>query len=209
MDVTKAPPLDPTAGLPPTGGPTLQRSTLSASATDIAPLVDQVHIQPLDVAAALQILIAEVRAGLGLPGDAAVGSGPTQTAQVLIRMFLHALPADADNPSTWIAESARLDRVIQSALDRAVDAVAVWRNVPQSVVDVAKETRALVASLLSDAPPSPIWFRPEWLGLAPTIERYWRRRRLLRRGLTDPDMRPSRGNDAGDADARNVDDKSP
>jgi hypothetical protein len=208
MDVTKAPPLDPTAGFPPAGGPTPQRSTLSASAADIAPLADQVHIQPLDVVAALQILIAEVRAGLDLPGDAAVGSSPTQTAQVLIRMFLHALPADADDPSTWIAESARVDRVIQLALDRAVDAVAVWRNVPQSVVDVAKETRALVASLLSDAPPSPLWFRPEWLGLAPTIERYWRRRRLMRRGLTDPDMRPSRGNDAGDADARIVDDKS-
>jgi hypothetical protein len=208
MDVTKAPPLDPKAGFAPTDGPTPQRSTLSAAAAATAPFADQVHIQPLDAAAALQILVAEVRADLGLPADAAVGAGPAQTAEVMIRLFLRALPADASNPSLWIAETERVDRAIQSALDRAVDAVAAWRNVPQSVVDVAKETRTLVTSLLSDAPPSPIWFRPEWLGLAPTIERFWRRRRLVRRGLADPDMRPSGGIDAADADAGFVDDKS-
>jgi hypothetical protein len=49
---------------------------------------------------------------------------------------------------------------------------------------------------------------PEWLGLAPAIERFWRRRRLVRRGLTDPDLRPSEGNDAADAEARFLDDKS-
>ena len=208
MDVSKAPPLDPKAGFAPTDGPTPQRSTLSAAAAATAPLADQVHIQPLDAAAALQILVAEARADLGLPADAAVGAGPAQTAEVVVRMFLRALPADAGNPSIWLAETARVDRAIQSALDRAVDAVAAWRNVPQAVIDVAKETRALVASLLSDAPPSPIWFRPEWLGLAPTVERFWRRRRLARRGLTDPDMRPSGGTDAADAETGFVDDKS-
>ena len=207
MDVTKAPPLAPRAGFAPTDGPTSQRSTGSA-ASAIASLADQVHIQPLDAAAALQILIAEVSADLGLPGDAVAGASPAQTAEVLIRVFLHVLPPDAGDPSIWIAESARIDHTLQSALDRAVDVVAAWRKVPQSVVDVAKETRSLVASLLSDAPPSPLWFRPEWLGLAPTIERFWRRRRLVRRGLTDPDMRPSGGSDVADADAGVVDDKS-
>jgi hypothetical protein len=206
MEVTKAPPLDPKAGFAPTEGATPQRSTLSAAAA--VPPADQVHIQPLDAAAALQILVAEVRAGLDLPGDAAVGASPAQTAEVLIRMFLHALPADASNPSIWTAETARVERAIESALDRAIDAVAAWRNVPQSAVDVVKETRSLVVSLLSDAPPSPIWFRPEWLGLAPTIERFWRRRRLARRGFTDPDARPSGLTVAADADARLVDDKS-
>jgi hypothetical protein len=203
MEVTKAPPLDPKAGFAPTEGPTPQRSTLSAAAA--VPLADQVHIEPLDAAAALQILVAEVRAELGLPRDAAVGANPAQTAEVLIRTFLHALPVDASNPSIWITETARVDRAIQSAVDRAVDTVAAWRNVPQSVVDVVKETRSLVASLLSDAPPSPIWFRPEWLGLAPTIERFWRRRRLARRGFTDPDARPSGLTDGADADARHTD----
>jgi hypothetical protein len=208
VDVTKAPPLDPTAGFAPKDGPTPQRGALSAAAAATAPLADHVHIQPLDEAAALQILIAEVGADLGPPGDTLVGTSPARTAEVLIRMFLHALPVDASNPSIWIAESARVDRSIQSALDRAVDAITAWRNVPQSVVDVARETRALVAGLLSDAPPSPLWFMPEWLGLAPAIERFWGRRRLVRRGLTDPDLRPSEGNDAADAEARFLDDKS-
>src|ERR1700675_1200523 len=106
MDVTKAPPPAPTAGFAPTDGPTPQRST-GSTASAIAPPADQVYIQPLDAAAALQILIAEVRADLGLPGDAAAGASPAQTAGVLIRVFLHVLPPDAGDPSFWIAESAR------------------------------------------------------------------------------------------------------
>ena len=192
----------------PSNGPTPQRSAPSGAAAAAAALADQLHIQPLDAPAALQILIAEVRADLDLPGDALVGATPARTAEVLIRLFLHALPADAGNPSIWMAESARVDRSIEAALDRAVDVVAGWRSVPQSVVDVAKETRALVAGLLSDTPPSPLWFMPEWMGLAPAIERFWRRRRLARRGLTDPDMRPSEGDDAADAEARLHDEKS-
>ena len=208
MDVTKAPLLDPTTGFAQANGPTPQRSAPSGAAAATAALADQLHIQPLDAAAALQILIAEVRAGLDLPGDALAGASPARTAEVLIRLFLHALPADAGNPSIWIAESARVDRSIEAALDRAVDVVTGWRSVPQSVIDVAKETRALVASLLSDTPPSPLWFMPEWMGLAPAIERFWRRRRLARRGLTDPDMRPSEGDEAADAEARLRDEQS-
>jgi hypothetical protein len=38
---------------------------------------------------------------------------------------------------------------------------------------------------------NPIWLRPEWLGLAPRLARLCRRRRVLKRRLTDPDYQPS------------------
>jgi hypothetical protein len=63
--------------------------------------------------------------------------------------------------------------------------------VPQAVVDAARETRALVMSQLGETPTSPVWPRPEWLWLTPQLERYRRRRRLARRGLTDPDLWPA------------------
>jgi len=56
------------------------------------------------------------------------------------------------------------------------------------VVDVARDTRAVVLAAFQDDPPNPLWLRPEWLGLAPRMERYWRRRRYARRGLSDPDL---------------------
>jgi hypothetical protein len=235
------------------------------------------------MAAALRILIAEVRMALELPVDSSMmqslahaiqisaqtNQSPAQTSRVLIEMFLQAvlegasgppegvislpggasgspggasglpgaassLPQSASSPSqglsvlpqgvsslpgaasvppggvsglpAWVAASTRIELAFVSAIDRAVDAVAAWREVPHVVVDAAKETRALVVLQLSDEPFNPLWLRPEWLGLAPKIERYWRRRRLTRRGMTDPDFRPFR-----DADEREPDleDKPP
>jgi hypothetical protein len=52
-----------------------------------------------------------------------------------------------------------------------------------------------------------MWLRPEWLGLAPRIERFWRRRRLTRRGLADPDFLSFREADERDPDS--VEDKPP
>jgi hypothetical protein len=45
----------------------------------------------------------------------------------------------------------------------------------------------LVVSVFGEEPQNPIWLRPEWAGLAPRFERFWRRRCLARRRLTDPD----------------------
>jgi hypothetical protein len=84
----------------------------------------------------------------------------------------------------------QLEATLQSALDRAVSAVEQWRDVPQTAVDAARETRALVMSQLGETPTSPVWPRPEWLWLTPQLERYRRRRRLARRALTDPDLWP-------------------
>jgi len=131
----------------------------------------------------------------GLPG--AAGS-PPQSASVP--------PQGVSGLPAWVAASTRIELAFVSAIDRAVDAVAAWREVPHLVVDAAKETRALVVLQLSDEPFNPLWLRPEWLGLAPKIERYWRRRRLARRGVTDPDFRPFRDADERDPD---LEDKPP
>jgi hypothetical protein len=175
----------------------------------------------LDSAAALQILIAEVRAEFALPVDAAmnfatnasmnptgtsvnlatgaaVSPGLAQTPQLLVRLFLQALPSDVSDVSAWWIATDGVIAALQSALDRAVNAVAAWRDVPAAVVDVVKETRVLVLTALGDEPPNPLWLRPEWLGLAPKIQRYWRRRQLARRGLSDPDYTSSRFDDGED-----------
>jgi hypothetical protein len=146
MDVTKAPPLDPSATRA-GAGPTSQRSAAAPSSGSIVALADRVDIQPLDVAAALQILIAEVRMAMEVPADSSTMQSPAQTSRVLIQM------------------------------------------------------------LLTDEPLSPMWLRPEWLGLAPGIARFWRRRHLTRRGLTDPDFRSFREADERDPDS--VGDKPP
>jgi len=76
---------------------------------------------------------------------------------------------------------------LQTGFASAISAVSAWRDVPSAVVDAAKETRALVFSVLGDEPQNPLWLRPEWVGLAPRLQRFWRRRRLARRRLMDPD----------------------
>ena len=115
-------------------------------------------------------------------------SSPAQASPVLLRLFLQAVPDYAGNPARWSATVIQLEVTLQSALERAVAAVEQWRNVPQVVVDAARETRSLVMSQLSDDPPGPLWLRPEWMWLSPRMERFRRRRRLARRGLTDSDL---------------------
>jgi len=189
MDVTQAPSLDTTANRSDNAGPAPAPNVggSPAAAGAAAASQDLLDIRPLDVRAALQILIAEAGAGLSMPADAAAVQSPTHAAHLLIRMFLENLPNDAAGPAEWHAAVAVLEGNVESALARAVDTVTNWRSVPPSVVDAAKDTRALVLSQMHDAPANPTWLRPEWLGLAPAIERYWRRRRPVRRGLTDPD----------------------
>jgi hypothetical protein len=116
-------------------------------------------------------------------------SSPAQASPVLMRLFLQAVPEEAGNPEKWLATVTQLEITLQSALDQGVATVEQWRNVPQVVVDAARETRSVVMSQLSDEPPGPLWLRPEWMWLTPRMERFRRRRRLARRGLTDPDLR--------------------
>ena len=166
------------------------------AAADIAPTADRADIRPLDVSAALQILLAEVRAGLGLAADAPVAQGPAgafgpvQTVRALVEMFLQALPDDASDPPAWTAALLRVETSIQSSIERAISVVTQWRDVPPPVPDAVKETRVQYLTVLGDDLQNPLWLRPEWMALRPLFQRFRRRRRNARRRLTDPDYAP-------------------
>jgi hypothetical protein len=189
MDVTKMPADATAAARTPTAPP--QQGLQSAA--DAAPIADRADIRPLDVPAALRILLAEVRGAfelqaISMASDANEAvNNPPQAARALLQMLLDAMPDETASMSAWHAVLAPVETALQVGLDRGIDAVTVWRDVPPIVVDTAKEVRTLVFSALGDDPPSPVWLRPEWAGLAPKLERFWRRRRLARRHLTDPD----------------------
>jgi len=167
-------------------------------AVNIAPTADRADIRPLDVMAALQILLAEVRASFDWPLEGPISQGaaaqtPLHAAHELLDMFLQQLPDDsgdasaAGNPLAWTEALVQIETTMQSSLERAVGVVALWRDVPPLVVDAVREAGALYFSALGDEPPNPLWLRPEWMGLAPRFHRFRRRRRDARRRLTDPD----------------------
>jgi hypothetical protein len=190
MDITKMPAPATAAARTPAAPPAEQGPQSPSSA---APIADRADIRPLDIPAALQILLAEVRAAFELQA-VAMGSNtsetvtsPPQAARALLQMLISAMPDESVSMPAWNAALARVETALQTGLDRGIDAVTVWRDVPAIVVDAAKQARTLVFSTLSDDPLSPVWLRPEWAGLAPRLERFWRRRRLARRHLTDPD----------------------
>jgi hypothetical protein len=193
VDVTKS---------PPPGAPVIRTPTKppgeagSAPAGVIATIADRADIRPLDIPAALQILLAEARAALDLQAALMGGADnlstdtPEQTARAVVEMAVQSLPIETDVP-VWTAALARMESALQTGLERGVDAVSAWRDVPAVVVDAVQETRTLVFSVLSDGPQNTLWLRPEWAGLAPRFERFWRRRRIARRRLTDPDYSAS------------------
>jgi hypothetical protein len=113
---------------------------------------------------------------------------PATAPLTLVQMFLQALPdAQTHRPAAWMLAVTQTEATLRLALDSGVDAVTAWRNVPLPVIEAAREARAVVVAALSDEGPNPMWLRPEWLGLAPRMERFWRRRRHARRILSDPD----------------------
>jgi hypothetical protein len=161
--------------------------------TQVVAAGDRADIRPLDVPGGLQILLAEIRTSLGFsaewvgdPGES-TPQGVTQAAHQIVQWMLLALPESADDVPAWIAALTRLEGGLQAGLQQAVDAVTAWRDVPVAVVDAVKQSGNLALLVLGDDQPNPLWLRPEWLGLAPRLERFRRRRRALRRGLTDPD----------------------
>jgi hypothetical protein len=161
---------------PPTGG-----GPLLTALSGIPPSLDLDLLQPL---------LLPPGARLAMPSVLTLLSSPAQASTVVMRMFLQAVPQEAAHPATWSAAVSQLEDTLQLALDRAVSTVEQWRDVPQSVVDAAREARGLVMSQLSEEPPGPLWLRPEWMWLSPQMERFRRRRRLARRGLRDPDLWP-------------------
>ena len=108
-------------------------------------------------------------------------------------MVLQSMPDEAPDVAAWTQALVRMEAALQTGLANAISAVSAWRDVTATVVDAAKETRTLVFSVLGDEPQNPLWLRPEWVGLAPRLERFWRRRRLARRRLMDPDYSSATG----------------
>src|ERR1700722_3300632 len=193
MQISKVPPAEvPTVR---TGTAAMTGQDLPAAA-DIAPTADRADIRPLDVSAALQILLAEVRAGLGLAADAPVAQGPAgafgpvQTVRALVEMFLQALPDEGSDPPASTAPLHRVETSIQSSIERAISVVTQWRDVPPPVPDAVKETRVQYLTVLGDDLQNPLWLRPEWMALRPLFQRFRRRRRNARRRWTDPDYAP-------------------
>src|ERR1700733_14223657 len=152
MDVTK---------LPSQGGAAIRAPTTSPgepgsqSPANIAALADRADIRPLDIPAALQILLAEARAAfelqaLQIGGDAtAPPDAPMQAARGLVEIAVQSLPDEPGVPA-WSAALTRMETALASGLERAIGAVSAWRDVPVPVVDAAKETRVLVFSVLGD-----------------------------------------------------------
>jgi hypothetical protein len=209
MEVSKLTPADLQSARTATAAPTEQGSQSPAG---VAPLADRADIRPLDVPAALQILLAEVRAALDLTLEAAITQGaitqgsqspiaqgsqgptlqsPVQAARELVDLFLQALPEDATDAAAWSGALAQVQTATQSSMERAIDLVAAWQEVPPAVVDAVKETRVQFFSVLVDESPNPLWLRPEWMGLGPRLQRFCRRRRNARRRLIDPDQAPA------------------
>ena len=194
MEVSKVPPPDVATAR---AGASALTGQGSPPASVIAAPADRADIGPLDVAGALQILLAEVRAGLDLPSDVAIMQAPDQAARALLNLLLQGLPENARDVPAWTSALMRVEAAIQSSMERAVGIVTQWREVPAGVVDAVKEARALFVSALGEDPQNPLWLRPEWLGLAPTMQRFRRRRRNARRRLLDPDY-PTGNLDDGD-----------
>lgn len=117
-----------------------------------------------------------------------IADSPSQAARAVLQVFLQAMPEDAASLPSWAAALAQAETALQAGLDRGIAAISAWQDVPAMVVDAAKGARALVFTALSAESQNPLWTWPEWAALAPRLERFWRRRRLARRQLTDPDQ---------------------
>ncbi len=186
----------------------MTRTLIDASITDAGPksaaslaaAVDRASIRPLSLPDALQILIAEVRASLSsvlleplgqpdAPGqtDAMIQSTP-QAASRLAELYLKFVPEDVSHPAPWLEAIKVVQAAFDGGVDRALDIVAKWREVPREIVDAVNEAHSLALAALGDEPPLGLWVRPEWVGLAPQLARLRRLRRRARRRLTDPDF---------------------
>ena len=143
----------------------------------------------MDIPGGLQILLAEIRAAFQQISDSGglAPSNPPQAARQIVELVLQSLPNDAGDAAVWSSVLARTEAALQTGIQQAVNTVATWRNVPDVVVDNVAQSATLVMQALSEELPNPLWLRPEWVGLAPRLERFVRRRRAARRRLTDPD----------------------
>lgn len=183
------------------GTPTPERG--AAASAPVAAL-DRADIRPLDVAGALQILIAEVRAAFDEIAGVSVPLVPFTTtgadsavagARAIVELVLKSLP-ESFEPNSWSLALPRADAALQAGVEKAVEVVGAWRDVTPAVVNATRESGAMALHLIAGEPPYP-WPPPEWVGLARRLRRLWRRRRALGRRLVDPDHDSHVGHDIG------------
>lgn len=185
MEIAKPPPIDnPTGGNP---TPTMPEHPAQPAPAQ-QPAIDRADIRPLDVPAALQILIAEVLDAWRLAPLHGAAQSPVEAANRLVEIFIQSLPNADDEARGWTAALAALQSGLESGTLRAMAVVGAWPDVPQAAVEALKEAHATTLAVLGDEPVGSWLMRPEWLGLAPRIEIFRRRRRAARRRLIDPDF---------------------
>jgi hypothetical protein len=197
IDRTPAADATPGSPKPASGTPGQAANSLAAAAQ----IVDEADIRPLDIPAALQILLFEVSDALGFALQALPVASADQAASAIVDGFLQRLPATGRDGSSdpdglaWMRSLDQLQTALLGGMDRASSAIAAWRDVSDEVVASLTASRAIVEAALSEEGKlelllRPEWLmRPEWLGLGPRIERFRRRRGAIRRRLQDPDYR--------------------
>lgn len=162
----------------------------------VIPGGDWSSIKPLDLPAALQILLAEVKLALIEAGftnsavDASMRStatlSPTTAAPALVELILRFVPQGPDaSPSAFNAVVERLLQAIGRGGGAAIERVVAWRDTPPAIALTVRDVQARAFALLQGDQPA-LLSRPEWLGIAASVQQLRRRRRraLL---LTDTD----------------------
>src|ERR1700686_703981 len=124
MEISKVPPSDAAA---PHADPAAVTDRGSPPAASVVPPADRADIRPLDIAGALLILLAEVRAGFELPVEVVpqgpTTQGPAQAAHDLMGMSLQVLPEAASDAAAWPPALLRVGPAAQSSIERALSIV--------------------------------------------------------------------------------------
>jgi hypothetical protein len=132
-------------------------------------------------AALTNATVRVIYTALGVPP---VQLGPATAPFTVIQMMLQRLPAEeSQRPAEWLNTATQVEGLVRTAMDKAVDAVTVWRDVPPTAVAVVIDARTLVLAALDEDSPNPLWLMPEMMCILPRMQRYWRLRRRLRRSL--------------------------
>jgi hypothetical protein len=158
---------------------------------------DRSSIKALDLSAALQILLAEVKLALSEDGFVSLASdaslrppaplSSTVAAPALVELFLQLVPQDeATSPEVLSTTIARLVQAISRGSSAAIERVVAWRDTPPAIAATLQEVRSLALAVISGGQPA-LLSRPEWLGLGTSLQRLRRRRRTLLVTDTDAD----------------------
>jgi hypothetical protein len=137
-------------------------------------------VLPAEVAL-MNASVRTIYTALGVPP---VQLGPATAPFTVIQLMLQRLPAEeSQRPAEWLNTATQVEGLVRTAMDKAVDAVTVWHDVPPNAVAVVVDARTVVLAALEEDSPNPLWLMPEMMCILPRMQRYWRLRRRLRRSL--------------------------